>query len=500
MATQVTNKRTDGSDFTNTDYTKVKPFPKKRSLPNLNADLLQNVDMEEPGQYELVECVIQTKLMSVDVSIMVESFSIYESIFKTFVTGSITLLDRIDFLSETKLTGTEPVFIKFRTLGSKHTIDIELMVSKVKEMEKVNEISNRYVLSLISPEFIKDARSKVSRSLEGSYSDMVKTLYYDYLGASVPLWLEETRNNNRIIIPNKSPVDAINMIAQFCVSKMAFNVSFLFFQTTKSFQFRSMSEMIIADRLEPQELTITFDKEITDPEVPIHTKATNAIEFEVSSGIDILKHTSLGTYGSSLITHDIRSKTFSKTEFNYHSTFGDDAEFNDYIKIHDHPLTPNGPVTKNRSNLSSFPDSEVDMTSSASVYQYQTLQNVPEFEELDYESTILQRRSEISAMNIQRANLKIGGMSGIQAGDIINMHILTSNAAGGVGDKAKDVDNKLSGKWLIESVTHTASEKYYCDIVLIRDAVPEKQDPYTELNYALRPNNLIIASSGDNNR
>ncbi len=288
---------------------------------NLNEDLLQNVDMEEPGQYELVSCIIQTKLMSVDASSMVESFNIYESIFKTFVTGNVTLLDRIDFLSGTKITGTEPVFIKFRTLGSKHTIDIELMVSKVKEIEKVNEISNRYVLSLISPEFIKDARSKVSRSLEGSYSDMVKTLYYDYLGGSVPLWLESTTNTNRIIIPNKSPVDAINMIAQFCIAQSYANASFLFFQTTKSFQFRSICEMITADRSEPQEVTITFDKDITDREVPIHTKATNAIEFEVSSGIDILKHTSLGTYGASLITHDIRSKTFDKHTLNYHEDF-----------------------------------------------------------------------------------------------------------------------------------------------------------------------------------
>ena len=464
-------------------------------------DLVQNVELEEPGQFTLYECTIRTKVGPVDVTKMVESFNIYESIFKTFVTGDLTVLDVENFLNIANITGTEPVKIKFSTKGSKHRIDVDLIVYKIKDEEKINENTNRYTLSLVSPEFLTDIRTKISKSFDGKYSDMIKIIYSEYLSSGTPLWLESTDNRNRVIIPNKSPVDAINMISQFSISETADNSNFLFFQTTKSFHFRSITEMIDLDLIKPEGLTFRIEKGEVSPLVSIASKATRALEFEIKSDLDILRHTKLGTYGSTLIKHDIRGKIWRESEWSYHDSYVIKNDGKNYVKIGAFPVSPDGPVTQDKENLSDFPKSNITMISSAEEHSYQTVQNIPEFEKLDYENTILTRKSEMNGMNFLRAKLKIAGMSGIQAGDVISIFITTPYSSHSLEGGVKDKDEKLSGKWLVESVAHQVSEKYYSILMLIRDSVPEEQTNYVALNYINSTPEIIDApTSGSTNK
>ena len=464
-------------------------------------DLVQNKELEETGQFTLYECTISTKVGDVNVNKMVESFNIYESIFKTFITGDLTILDVENFLNIANITGTEPVKIKFGTKGSKHRIDVDLIVYKIKDKEKINENTNRYTLSLVSPEFLTDIRTKISKSFDGTYSDMVKNIYSDYLSSGTPLWLEKVNNNNRVIIPNKSPVDAINMISQFAIAGNCDNSNFLFFQTTKSFHFRSITEMIYLGGILPEGLTFRIEKGEISPLVSIASKATRAIEFEIKSDLDILRNTKLGTYGSTLIKHDIRGKVWRESEWSYHDQYVDNVDGKYYVKIGTYPISPDGPVTQDGKNLSDFPKSNITMISSAEEHSYQTLQNISEFSKLDYENTILTRKSEMTGMNLLRAKLTIGGMSGIQAGDIISIFITTPYSSHSLEGGVKDKDEKLSGKWLVESVSHQVSEKYYSVLMLIRDSVPEEQTNYTSLIYKDSTPEIIDASpSGSTNK
>jgi hypothetical protein len=82
-------------------------------------------------------------------------------------------------------------------------------------------------------------------------------------------------------------------------------------------------------------------------------------------------------------------------------------------------------------------------------------------------------------------------MSGIQAGDIIKIKYHDM-----IGE-----NTKLSGRWLIESVSHQISDKYYCVLMIIRNSVKGAQSEYTELNYPESTTEVIIASpSGSTNK
>ncbi len=60
----------------------------------LLTDLEKNNTLEEPGQFEIIAVAIQTKVGDVILTEIIESFNLYESIFNTFVTGDITIIDR----------------------------------------------------------------------------------------------------------------------------------------------------------------------------------------------------------------------------------------------------------------------------------------------------------------------------------------------------------------------------------------------------------------------
>lgn len=466
-------------------------------------DLKNNVKLTEPGQVAVKEIKITTRFKTIDLKLMMTELNIYESVFNTFLTADLTLEDTKNILVEEELLGTEPVSIVFETLGSSFPVDVKLILAKVKTKEPIQEKSFRYVLSLVSPESLNDTRTKISESFTGTYSDMVKTIFKEHLSSKSNLWLEETKNFNRMIIPNKSPVQAINMISSFSTAVKEGNASFLFFQTTKSYQWRSFADMIFyaGKEMSWQGIDIKVEKEKLSPTSSSNTdKMLRAIDFKVETDVNIIQHTAIGTYGSTLVSHNIHAKTYDISTWNYHEQF---KKIDAITKIAEYPITPDGPIDEDRNNLSGFYDSEVNMISTSREKQYTADPYKGTFQPLDYSGTVLQRKSEVAASTMLRANLTIAGMSGIQAGDIITMNINKADSVSGI-DPSVEIkkDAKLSGPWMIESVAHSITgTKYFCILKIARDSTNMKRTPYSALNYDEKEVEFIVASeSGISNR
>jgi hypothetical protein len=221
----------------------------------------------------------------------------------------------------------------------------------------------------------------------------------------------------------------------------------------------------------------------------------------VDSDVDVLKQTKLGTYASRVIEYDICNKSIIPTTLNYHK----DAFNGEIKKLGKFPITPDGPVDENeKSNLSSFSNSKVELIAAARTANFRVYDIKAAHESgvthLDHENK-KNRVAEINSMFIQRAKIKIVGISGIQAGDVINVSIFRPSATDGASrDKTNpELDEKLSGNWLIESVSHkiVVNDKYHCTMYIIRDSVEKKQTDYELLNYHSGESEFLIA---DNNR
>lgn len=473
-----------------------------KSGETLRDDLLNNKKLEDPGQFNIGHCYIVTKKGPIVISDKagdpkILTLSVWEHIFRVFVTAEITVRDTNDILGRAEITGTEPVHLEFRTLGSKFPVSINMIISHIKDRKKVAQTANDYTFSLISPEFLSNQRVKISTCYKEGPTAAVKDIFFNRLGSKQKLWIEDAENSNKIIIPNKSPTDALELLSQFTKSKEG-NSSYLFFQTTKSFHYRSYADMIKAKR---QDLSFTKASENPDPRQTPLAKCSRILEFNIDSDVDILKQTKLGTYASHVIEYDICNKAIIPTTLNYHK----DAFSGSIKKLGEHPITPAGPVDEDEnSDLSSFSNSKVELIVAARTANYRVYNLEAAHESgvthLDHENKP-RRMAEINSMLIQRAKMKIAGISGIQAGDIININIHKPLAEEGASESVAtpNLDKKLSGNWLIESVAHNIvfDDKYYCEIYIIRDSVDTKQADYELLNYNL---DQVEHITGDNNR
>lgn len=468
----------------------------------LYEDLSNNTQMTEPGQYDLDLCMLVSKGGNIDLREMVKSMNFYESIYNTFITGEITCVDDKNILTGAKISGTEPIIIKFTTKGSGFPITLNLMVAKIKDKEKIKEAVQRYTLVVVHPDSIADTRRKISQSFQGKYSDMVESIFQNHLESTEDIWIQSTQQNNRIVIPNESPVKAINMIAAYSKSKDADNASFLFYQTSKSYHFRSFDDMIYSDLVTPQglnggSLEFTIDRETIDPDVHVTQKALRAESFELINDVDVSKHTEIGSYGSSLLVHDIHNKSYDVSTFNYHRQFDTDSNAN-VVMLESEPITPLGPIDPQDRGISDFPNAEFNLVSTAGSKQYTEDQFLGTFQALNYKGTVLQRRSELAASGLLRAKMVIGGMSGIQASDIISIKMFIQDATTSISGSKPIKDKKLSGKWIVESVQHSLSDKYSCILHIIRDKSPDVQPEYTKLQYNTEVGEVLLDKT--NNR
>jgi hypothetical protein len=455
--------------------------------------------LTDPGQYSFHEkgfgCYIKTKATGtfaedlvdgfLNISDMVDSIHVYESMFKTFVTAEMVIIDKYNIISKLEITGNEYVKIKFGTQGSKYPINMTLVVSKIKDKSELNPQFIKYTFSLVSEGFLKNQRTKISKSYKSSFSNMAEDIFIENFPSYDTLFIEKTEDtNNRLIIPNISPADAMNMISSFSVGENNDNASYLFFQTTKQYHFRSTASIIKEDREKPKfnpERAFTVNKEVSKLS-PISEQMMNITEFKLLNDFDLLKSTSIGSLGSKLIEHDIYNKAiytryFQVLKDKYLDPNAPDENSNtdkEYINLNENYVYPHGSVDEDDSNLSSFTDSYINVVSSAREDQY--ADNIGEaskrtpYDQLPYDTTILNRNSELTSLMLLRAKIKIPGISGLQAGDVIKI------SKSIFVDLYHKPDEKMSGRWIIESISHQITTKYECILYIIRDSYDTKKE------------------------
>ena len=110
----------------------------------------------------------------------------------------------------------------------------------------VSETSVSYTIHFASRDFMRNTRTRVSQAYDGALHQSVISIFRDPLGLNSrkSLTYEETRNSDKVVIPNLRPFDAINLISDKAVSKNSESAGYYFYETTKGFHFRSYESML----------------------------------------------------------------------------------------------------------------------------------------------------------------------------------------------------------------------------------------------------------------
>ena len=177
-------------------------------------------------------------LMKPENSIM--NITIYEDIQSHAVTGDIIIRDITNFSSIGPLIGQEYLKLKLKTNTLKdedeNVFDFTknpFLINSIESRTKIGNNIQVLVLSFSSDSLSKNNRTKVTRTLNGTYSDIVKTMFEE-MSSGKKCYIEPTVGIKKITSPNIRPADIIRLAMRESVSKFLEDTisNYVFFETS----------------------------------------------------------------------------------------------------------------------------------------------------------------------------------------------------------------------------------------------------------------------------
>jgi hypothetical protein len=179
----------------------------------------------------------KTKFGNIDIVGVYQEINIYDGMFMPCMRGEIVIIDAIGLTSKLSLDGSEYIQIEIsKSDESGSTLfNKTFRIYKQSNRENINLTSEIYILHFASEEMIFSEQKKITQSFNGTYTDIVNVVLDIYL--KVPLsrrsLIEKSKGIHSIVIPNLSPLDAIDWLCKRAVNSE--NLPSFFFFEKKSY-------------------------------------------------------------------------------------------------------------------------------------------------------------------------------------------------------------------------------------------------------------------------
>ena len=190
------------------------------------------------GKYELAE--------------FVKGFEIVESVESATIEARIIVEDAAGLMGA--LTGSEVFKLTiFHFTGNR---DYWLRCVHIEDRVRTAQTADVFIVNCVSDEYIKNEIKNVFGHTEKIFAgsieagQIIRKLVRDkkYLGSKKRLFLEQTINKQRLVIPNWRPIDVIYWVAERSVRKSkkggVLQNGFNFWESALGFHFKSIDKMI----------------------------------------------------------------------------------------------------------------------------------------------------------------------------------------------------------------------------------------------------------------
>lgn len=384
-----------------------------------------------------------------DISQLSTDIRLYEDIFSNFCTASIVVVDTRGILFSKPIFGEEQVKIKLTNLTG--TIEKDLVVFKISDVSTPKQNVWQYTLHLCSKELIINVATKVAKAFSNQKaSDAVRSLLtsqYPYgLGYSGPMTIEESAYSDSFISTYWTPFEAINWLCGRSVTAANPDAAnFVFYETLKSgFKFVSLETLIAASPV--VEIT-TYREGLNSRQI----RQNNAREFQISKHNNLLSNIENGLYAGTLVTHDVATKEIKVYEYQYRSDFP-------HVKS-----LEAAPFIRGNSVL--------DGMSLSTRSQFETHTGIFDGStETGFkpDKFLLQRKSQLTAINAMRLSVQLGGNLGFEVGQTVSLVLMTPTGA-----EQTEKNPWYSGKYLITALKHVfINGEIHTILELGRDSLP----------------------------
>ena len=415
------------------------------------------------GEYEVKELVIHTSSGStINVVNSIVSIDIYESMFSTSLSGSITIVDVDDLATNGPIIGQEYLSLKLTTPGlDQEEIDFTnttFCIYKIVSRETGSQNAQLLTLSFTTPELLKNSRTRISKSYTDSIDNIVKSILTDerYINTNKNVYIEPTSGIRKVVVPNVNPYDFITNLATEALSKQHSSPHFLFFENTKGIHFKSI-ENILSDEV-IGEYTVSelgplvgagATKDGKGKIVDIEEEFRRVLEFQINSNNDMLMNIKGGMLGSKNIEYNMYSKSYSSKEYKYFD------DFEKFPRMNDNAVYNNNEIDVEGNNIGNFSDARIHLNSISSENELDT-RHTNEKSEYKYapneiNESILHRQAKFMELNSSiSVSLKITGNTTIAAGQKMRLIVPTKGRV----HEGNEFDPYYTGDYIITKLRH----------------------------------------------
>lgn len=407
-----------------------------------------------------------------DITLLRINLSIYEDLFNFCTSGEIVIQDANDLPHLMPIIGEETIKIKFtrhkptsdpdKDEEIEEAIEVEYRVYKIGERQMLKDKHQIYTLYFTQKEFITNLKTKVSEAfIDLPYSDMVK-IAFEYLQSDKEFVVEDTDFEHKYICPRISPMEMINTLACRSISAYGNGTTYFFFSDRDKFYYLSAGYLI--DQPPVAEYTyqiknVLENSNTTSKDRTIEQDLKSVEFFGHVSNFDILQSLAQGHYASMLLTYDITRQKWEYVEFDYVKEF-DTFKHLGATMPHTDKLDALGETKSFMRFLGTDKDHDIIPWIAG---------KEPGIKPNRIEEFTLYRYSQIKQMQGNTIRMQVSGDPRRKVGQVIEF-IMPQHMGNVNPDKPEELDEYISGKYLITSIAHRLEyNKYVMELEIIKE-------------------------------
>jgi len=383
----------------------------------------------------------------------IESISIYEDIFSSFITLSIVLRESVDYLNLFPFMGEEYIDVDIVTPGTEKPIVGKFYIYKIEDREYTLEREVVYIIKAISEEFLNDANTKISKAYSGNISENVsKLLGKEGLNTKKKKLVQATSNTNMFVAPFWSPTKCINYLCTNAISQKK-SPSYLFYENREGFNFKAIEDLL-SDRTYHTFIKDNYTRTEIDQRGGVGSvkdpnqdyKRVMSLSIPVVS--DYMNDIQTGRLKSRIITHDILTKKYTVKDYS--------------VKKDPIPATLLNPNP-------SYSKYATSNNASTMIVMPRYYNNFSNFIDVTNAKTVQKRMSFFQNLNKFRVTIEAIGRTDYTIGQIVELNIPKAGVIAITDSDTRDL--MLSGRYLVSAISHYINkESHMCTLELIKNS------------------------------
>lgn len=405
-------------------------------------------DLVLPGQYKLKSARLITHTgISHEFSGFIPVFTIEESLDNDCIRGRAEVIESIGYLENLPIRGEEDLIIQVED-SLKKEIVYEMKIYKVTDVQ-ISDTNDRlsYTIHFVSKSRYDASFRRIIEPFDDVISNIVRQVFDKYYPKGSPsLDVEPTEGVFRCVIPNYTPMQTMNFLANRAYSTKSKSCSFRFFETANGYFFVS-DEFLIEKALNNKEdiKEFSFSDALSKDGKEFASQMQNLIEIKNTDRINTVNDLITGSYRSHVIEIDlVKGRVNLPGKSSRHSY--------DYRKARKDYVSTSGKGRGQDRHSEEFIDRYFtqenerryilikDYADDSGQFQLRGDQYLPEI----VANRIAYRHHLNNTVLFATAN----GRLDINAGDVINIKIPEFNFS-----SIKGLNPQLSGYYMINSVT-----------------------------------------------